>query len=59
MKKKIINHVNFITGALFGITAILNFVDHKITMGFTYICLALLFCSLDFSKKEKLEHFIL
>ncbi|MDD3223686.1 MAG: hypothetical protein PHX70_03090 [Clostridium sp.] len=52
MKKKISNHVNFISGALFGVVAILDFVDHKITMGFTYLCLALLFCSLDFSKKK-------
>ncbi|MDT8718447.1 hypothetical protein IAI10_17415 [Clostridium sp. 19966] len=52
MKKKIANHLYFPAGAIFGIAAILDFVDHKITMGFTYICLAIVFCLLDFPKKK-------
>lgn len=52
MKKKISNHLNLVAGALFGITAILNFADHKITMALTYTCLAIVFSSLDFTKKK-------
>lgn len=52
MKEKIGKHLNFVSGILFASAAVLNFFHHKVGLGFTYLCLAIVQCSLDFSKKK-------
>lgn len=56
MKEKVSKYLSFIPGIMFGIVAILNFFDHKVAMGFTYVCLAISFCSIDFSKNKTKNH---
>ncbi|MBY6806541.1 hypothetical protein [Clostridium botulinum] len=56
MKNKVTNNLNFVTAILFGIVAMLNFFQHKTLLGITYICSAICFCTLEFSKKKNANH---
>ena len=53
MKKSTAGILDFTAGILFALASLLNFIDGKRTMGFTYICLAIVFISLGLSFKKK------
>ena len=54
MKKSTAGILDFTAGILFALASVLNFIDSKKTMGFTYLCLAIVLISLglDFKKKK-------
>ncbi|APR02016.1 putative membrane protein [Clostridium botulinum] len=56
MKNKVANNLNFVAAILLGIVAMLNFFQHKTLLGITYICSAICFCTLEFSKKKNANH---
>ncbi|ABS41107.1 hypothetical protein [Clostridium botulinum] len=56
MKNKVTNNLNFVAAILLGIVAMLSFFQHKTSMGITYICSAICFCTLEFSKKKNANH---
>lgn len=53
MKKSTSGILDFAAGILFAITSVLNFIDNKKTMGFVYLCLAIVCIVLELDSKKK------